>query len=119
VGYDDEDDQSGSTEYESPLGVVGDEAEDDHFSIIEELALRQEALCNAFSRVFSSGLDAELVLGYLVEEYKYNDPLIDLKQTIDPLALALREGRRQVVVDIINRMSENSTTIEIPTKRES
>jgi len=65
------------------------------------------------------GPRGELVLGHLATKYRIHRPLFNADESFDPLELARREGRREVVLDIIARFSELSTQIVLPKGEES
>jgi len=93
------------------------EAEERRIAYIDRVKEASEDLKSAWG-VFV-GPRGELVLGHLATRYRIHRPLFDADEPLDPLELARREGRREVVLHIIERFSELSTQIVLPKGAES
>lgn len=72
-----------------------------------EHSKRTQRIINAFHRAFE-GEDGQIVLDYLKTYFRANRPAFErsLNHPYDPVAAAIRDGQREVILFIEHKMSE-------------
>lgn len=72
-----------------------------------EARKKAQQTTNAFHRAFG-GEDGQIVLDYLTTYFRLNRPAFErsLNHPFDPIAAAIRDGQREVILFILHKLSE-------------